>query len=86
MLYRSNLPFLLYTADINECEGFNDCEHVCVNTDGSFTCSCNPGFTLAIDEKRCIGERVKYYPDHIRHSPANACMHDACCLQVSPQH
>ena len=35
-------------ADINECEnGDNNCSENsnCTNTEGSFTCSCNPGYT-----------------------------------------
>ena len=42
-------PFLcLLTADVNECmEGTHDChpQATCQNAEGSFTCSCNPGFT-----------------------------------------
>ena len=41
-------PFLFY-ADINECEvdDSNNCHEnaQCTNTVGSFTCSCNPGYT-----------------------------------------
>ena len=44
-----SFPFLcLLTADVNECiEGTHDChpQATCQNTEGSFTCSCNPGFT-----------------------------------------
>ena len=35
-------------VDINECETGNDSCHEnaqCTNTEGSFTCSCNPGYT-----------------------------------------
>ena len=36
-------------VDINECEGddSNNCHENanCTNTDGSYTCSCNPGYT-----------------------------------------
>ena len=43
-------------ADINECsEDSDNCHHHCSNTDGSFVCSCNPGFTLASDGKTCNG-------------------------------
>ena len=32
--------------DINECLVNNgDCQHICTNTDGSFECSCNTGYT-----------------------------------------
>ena len=36
-------------VDINECErdDLNNCHEIanCTNTEGSFTCSCNPGYT-----------------------------------------
>ena len=38
----------LYLTDINECEnGDDNCNENanCTNTEGSFTCSCNPGYT-----------------------------------------
>lgn len=41
-------------ADIDECaEGSARCAHRCVNTPGSFTCVCNPGFELGADGKQC---------------------------------
>ncbi len=48
--------FLHYTyfIDVNECStGNGGCEHVCTNTIGSFSCSCDNGFTLAGDGKSC---------------------------------
>ena len=45
--YLSFYYALLYT-DINECvEGSHDCDvnANCTNTNGSFSCSCNPGYT-----------------------------------------
>ena len=39
---------------MNECEeGLDSCEQVCVNTRGSFTCSCNNGFTLDSNQRSC---------------------------------
>ena len=40
--------FVLWTADVNECtEGINICHDnaTCNNTEGSYTCSCNTGYT-----------------------------------------
>ena len=37
-------------TDINECAGKNGgCEQICINTCGSFQCSCSAGFTLVSD-------------------------------------
>ena len=43
------------TVDINECEGYNDCHQNCTNTDGSYYCSCDTGFVLAVDNRTCQG-------------------------------
>ena len=46
--------FLL--SDINECDMNNgDCEHLCVNKEGSFECKCNVGYRLQPDKKTCKG-------------------------------
>jgi fibulin 1/2 len=42
------------TEDIDECaQSLHNCAHVCTNTPGSYTCSCNSGFTLADDGRTC---------------------------------
>ena len=43
--------------DINECKDFPDiCKNgVCVNTDGSFRCECELGFTLDETGHSCVG-------------------------------
>ncbi|XP_035664222.1 mucin-like protein [Branchiostoma floridae] len=42
--------------DVDECWfGIAECDHTCINTDGSFICSCDPGFHL-ISETRCEEE------------------------------
>ncbi|XP_071808298.1 bone morphogenetic protein 1 homolog [Asterias amurensis] len=39
--------FAMFFADIDECEKNNgECQHVCANTLGSYTCTCRNGFTL----------------------------------------
>ncbi|XP_061395029.1 fibrillin-1-like, partial [Musca vetustissima] len=41
-------------VDIDECaEGISGCQ-MCVNTEGSYECTCPPGYDLAEDEKTCI--------------------------------
>ena len=48
------MPVLL---DVNECQSnvTNVCEQTCANAVGSFSCSCNAGFTLNEDGKSCDG-------------------------------
>ena len=49
--------FLL--ADINECHSNNgNCQHNCVNTNGSYHCTCNAGYLLHSDQRRCIGNII----------------------------
>ena len=44
-------------ADIDECvTGDEGCEQTCTNTDGSFECSCEEGYTLGPDEMSCEGK------------------------------
>ena len=42
-------------ADIDECERLKPCSHHCVNTVGSFQCSCPDGMSLSGDGRLCIG-------------------------------
>jgi len=40
--------------DIDECEqGLSDCDQICNNTDGSYSCECHNGFTRV--ENGCEG-------------------------------
>lgn len=50
--------FIVLNADIDECvSGTSDCnaDADCSNTQGSYTCSCKPGYTG--DGKNCSGEK-----------------------------
>lgn len=40
--------------DINECQIFGTCTQGCVNTNGSYYCTCAKGFTLKSDHQTCI--------------------------------
>ena len=44
-------------TEINECErGISGCSQNCINTNGSFICSCTMGYDLSIeDQKTCVG-------------------------------
>ncbi|XP_065087472.1 uncharacterized protein LOC135709178 [Ochlerotatus camptorhynchus] len=41
--------------DTNECsQGNGGCQHHCINSDGSFYCSCKYGFKLDVDKHNCL--------------------------------
>ena len=49
----------LIAADIIECdENLHLCEQVCTNTESSYECSCNPGYTLSINRFSCNSEII----------------------------
>ena len=46
LIQKSHAIFL--TVDINECSIANgECDQICTNTEGSFQCSCEAGYSLA---------------------------------------
>ena len=50
---------LSMVSDINECLTSNgDCAQECANTEGSFQCSCNPGYELDNDQRSCNGKVI----------------------------
>ncbi len=45
-------------AEIHECdENIHVCEQICINTNGSYTCACNPGYTLTINGFTCQSKK-----------------------------
>ena len=51
------LKCLLFCADIDECKLDSDqCAQTCINTIGSYTCSCSEGYLLNGDRRGCSGE------------------------------
>ncbi|CAL4115815.1 unnamed protein product, partial [Meganyctiphanes norvegica] len=43
-------------TDIDECQSNNgngDCDHNCMNSQGSYNCSCKEGFEIKSDRKSC---------------------------------
>ena len=40
-------------VDEDECDFYTNCQHSCVNTEGSFHCDCNEGYELADDQSNC---------------------------------
>ena len=51
-----------YCLDVNECESDNGaCAQICINTAGSFECSCTAGYSLRIDNTTCEGKNWILY-------------------------
>jgi len=50
------LVVFLHT-DINECKRLpnGECDHICMNTNGNYYCSCHDGYVLGNDSSSCIG-------------------------------
>lgn len=50
------LLFLTF-IDIDECSlNSTLCDHVCINTDGSYMCECNEGYQLVSGTNQCQGK------------------------------
>ena len=47
--------FIILSLDIDECADDHGCHHMCNNTDGSFTCYCNPGYMFDMVGTTCRG-------------------------------
>lgn len=54
-----HISLYIQHIDIDECSIDNGgCEHSCINTNGSYYCSCNYGYTIdTSDHHHCNGER-----------------------------
>ena len=49
-----NHLLVYWVSDINEClSSSHDCEHRCINTEGSYYCECNDGFALGSNGRSC---------------------------------
>ena len=63
-IYKCEVNFLFLSffffhvpIDVDECtQSPSPCSQNCQDTDGSYTCSCRPGFTLDADGVRCSGK------------------------------
>ena len=56
----TTINFTMYT-DINECTPSAPCEQVCINTPGSFQCSCNAGYVMDSNGRNCTGAFIALY-------------------------
>ena len=53
-------------TDNNECdENKGGCQHICVNTEGSYHCQCLPGYKLSSGGKICTGILLLYTMSYI---------------------
>ena len=53
---RKELHFHIIRLDIDECkENSHLCDHNCYNTNGSYICDCQPGYTMNDTIYSCIG-------------------------------
>lgn len=51
------IPYvLLHYVDKNECQTGHNCQQICHNTIGSYTCSCNQAYDLNSDGRTCTGK------------------------------
>ena len=56
--------FQVLFIDINECQNNNGgCMQFCNNSNGSFECFCDRGYTLAVDGLSCEGKSISTCTD-----------------------
>lgn len=77
----------MIAADIDECQGPNDCQQQCENTEGSYTCSCTEGFTLNIDSRSCVGKLlhtiiILCFNNYDVHTSSQMLMNAQCSVHV----
>ena len=57
-----NIMLFYSGPDINECaKNMDNCTHGCVNTEGSYYCTCPGGYDLREDNETCVGEFISKY-------------------------
>lgn len=71
-------PLSFQLAEVDECSRPNrgGCEQRCLNTLGSYKCSCDPGYELAPDKRRCEGECPPNWPGTQALSPSPLLLFD----------
>uniref|UniRef100_A0A5F8G8Q4 Matrilin 4 n=1 Tax=Monodelphis domestica TaxID=13616 RepID=A0A5F8G8Q4_MONDO len=64
---------------IDHCaEGIHGCEHLCIRSDGSYTCGCRKGYALHRDKRRCT------VIDHCRFGN-HSCQHECVSFPEGPR-
>ena len=57
----NRLSLICTYLDVDECTIANgECEHVCINTGGSFYCDCRDGYMLESNNRTCEGNENPY--------------------------
>ena len=75
---------IFFTTDIDECvANTDDCSQLCSNNDGSFTCGCNPGYTLDTDGVTCSG-KISEITLLNTLAICSACVIELICKQGTP--
>lgn len=50
-----------FVLDIDECAmGVSECDHICRNSIGRYSCECYAGYRLNRDRKTCLKGKIKY--------------------------
>ncbi len=80
--YKIMLILMTCTLDINECKGVNDCQQLCTNMEGSYSCSCTQGFDLAEDGRSCTGN-YKGGKRHLNYSLQHK--HNGCFTNLAKE-
>lgn len=57
LAHKGSFIYVFTSTDRDECLS-NPCEQLCINTIGSFECTCMSGYELQIDEITCEGEKI----------------------------
>lgn len=62
-----HITLFLFFTDVDECkEESVDCQHTCTNTEGSYHCECQQGFSLRPDNHTCEPDQhVKVEEDRL---------------------
>lgn len=62
VLHPESTVFTHVHPDIDECqENIHSCNQMCSNVNGSYLCSCHPGYILDSDEQNCTSKCVEKY-------------------------